>query len=97
MFGRIGFFEILVIAIIGLFVIGPDKLPGVARTMGKMVGSARRYVKDLSDEVKVDIEAVTKDIKESEREMKLVLSDPVREKTAAVQPDDTDNINQQEV
>ena len=34
----IGFSEILVIAIVALIVIGPERLPGVARTLGHLLG-----------------------------------------------------------
>lgn len=39
------------IAVIGLLVIGPDKLPEVARTAGKWVGRARRFVSDVKTDI----------------------------------------------
>jgi len=39
------------IAVIALLVIGPDKLPGVARTAGKWVGRARRFVGDVKTDI----------------------------------------------
>jgi sec-independent protein translocase protein TatB len=47
----IGFSEILVIAVVALIVIGPERLPKVARTLGHMFGRLQRYV----NEVKADI------------------------------------------
>jgi sec-independent protein translocase protein TatB len=47
----IGFSEILVIGIVALIVIGPERLPKVARTLGHMAGRLQRYV----NEVKADI------------------------------------------
>ena len=47
----IGFWEITTIAVIALLVIGPDKLPGVARTAGKWVGRARRFVGDVKTDI----------------------------------------------
>jgi sec-independent protein translocase protein TatB len=47
----IGFSEIVVIAVVALVVIGPEKLPKVARTLGHMFGRLQRYV----NEVKADI------------------------------------------
>jgi sec-independent protein translocase protein TatB len=47
----IGFWELTVIAVIALLVIGPDKLPGVARTAGKWVGRARRFVGDVKTDI----------------------------------------------
>ncbi len=50
----IGFSEIIVIAVVALIVIGPERLPKVARTLGHMFGRLQRYVND----VKADISAV---------------------------------------
>jgi sec-independent protein translocase protein TatB len=47
----IAFSEILVIAVVALVVIGPERLPKVARTLGHMFGRLQRYV----NEVKADI------------------------------------------
>jgi len=48
----IGFWELAIIGVVGLLVIGPDKLPDVARTAGKWVGRTRRFV----SQVKTDID-----------------------------------------
>lgn len=47
----IGFWELAMIAVIALLVIGPDKLPDVARTAGKWVGRARRFVGDVKTDI----------------------------------------------
>jgi len=47
----IGFWELTMIGVIALLVIGPDKLPGVARTAGKWVGRARRFVGDVKSDI----------------------------------------------
>jgi sec-independent protein translocase protein TatB len=47
----VGFSEILVIAVVALVVVGPERLPKVARTLGHMFGRLQRYV----NEVKADI------------------------------------------
>jgi len=51
----IGFWELTTIAVIALLVIGPDKLPGVARTAGKWVGRARRFVGDVKSDIDREI------------------------------------------
>lgn len=48
---NIGFGEMLVIAVIALIVVGPDKLPELARTVGRWVGAARRMFEDVKSEV----------------------------------------------
>ena len=47
----IGFWELVMIAVVALVVVGPDKLPGVARTAGKWVGRARRFVSDVKNDI----------------------------------------------
>ncbi len=48
---EIGFWEILLILILALLVIGPERLPAAARTVGFWFGKARRYVEGVRDEV----------------------------------------------
>jgi len=40
----IGFWEMLIIGVVGLVVIGPERLPAVARTLGSWVGKVRGFV-----------------------------------------------------
>jgi sec-independent protein translocase protein TatB len=47
----IGITKLAIIGGIALVVIGPDKLPGLAKTLGTLLGRARRYVADVKDEV----------------------------------------------
>ena len=47
----IGFSEMLVIAIVALVVIGPERLPKVARTAGHMLGRLQRYVSDVKSDI----------------------------------------------
>lgn len=47
----IGFWELAVIAVVGLIVIGPDKLPEVARTAGKWVGRTRRFINQVKSDI----------------------------------------------
>ena len=47
----IGVTKLAIIGGIALIVIGPEKLPGLARTFGTMLGRARRYVADVKEEV----------------------------------------------
>ncbi|UCE88868.1 MAG: twin-arginine translocase subunit TatB [Pseudomonadota bacterium] len=53
----IGFWEILVIGVIALLVIGPDRLPGVARTVGTWVGRTRRFVGQVKNDIDKEIRA----------------------------------------
>jgi sec-independent protein translocase protein TatB len=51
-----GFDKIALIGAVALIVIGPEKLPRVARTVGHFVGKAQRYVADVKAEVNRSIE-----------------------------------------
>ncbi len=47
----ISFSELLVIAVVALLVIGPEKLPKVARTAGAIIGRMQRYAAQVKEEV----------------------------------------------
>ena len=47
----VGFSELMVIAVVALIVIGPEKLPGVARTAGHLLGRLQRYVNDVKADI----------------------------------------------
>ena len=47
----IGFSELLVIAVVALIVIGPERLPKVARTVGHLLGRLQRYVNDVKADI----------------------------------------------
>jgi sec-independent protein translocase protein TatB len=51
-----GFDKLALIGAVALIVIGPEKLPRVARTVGTLMGKARRYVADVKAEVNRSIE-----------------------------------------
>ncbi len=52
----IGFSELLVIAIVALIVIGPQRLPKVARTLGHLFGRMQRYVNDVKADISREME-----------------------------------------
>ena len=47
----IGFWELLLITVLAMIVIGPEKSPGAARTAGRWVGKARRFVEGVKSDV----------------------------------------------
>lgn len=49
--GNIGFGELVVVMVVALLVIGPDKLPGIARTLGRWTGKARIYLHNVQSEI----------------------------------------------
>jgi sec-independent protein translocase protein TatB len=52
----IGFSELLVIAVVALIVIGPERLPKVARTLGHLFGRMQRYVNDVKADISREME-----------------------------------------
>src|SRR5437762_13392120 len=51
-----GFDKIALIGAVALIVLGPEKLPRVARTVGHLMGKAQRYVADVKAEVNRSVE-----------------------------------------
>jgi sec-independent protein translocase protein TatB len=51
----VGFSELVVIALVALIVIGPERLPRVARTIGALLGRAQRYVNDVKADIQREV------------------------------------------
>jgi len=52
----LAFSELLVIAVVALVVIGPEKLPKTARTLGHLFGRLQRYVRDVKADISREME-----------------------------------------
>ena len=52
----IAFSEMMIIAVIALIVIGPERLPKVARTLGHLFGRMQRYVSDVKADISREME-----------------------------------------
>ena len=52
----IGFSEIVVIGVVALVVIGPERLPKTARTVGLLFGRLQRYVNDVKADISREME-----------------------------------------
>ena len=63
----IGFSEIVVIAVVALVVIGPERLPKTARTLGHLFGRLQRYVSDVKADISREIEL--DELRKLQREM----------------------------
>ena len=53
----VGFWELTVIAVVALLVIGPERLPKVARTAGHWLGRGRRFVASVKADIDKEIQA----------------------------------------
>ena len=76
-----GFDKIALIGAVALIVIGPEKLPKLARTVGHMFGKAQRYVADVKAEVNRSIEL------DELKKMKTQFEDAARDVSQSVQTD----------
>lgn len=66
--GNIGFSEIILILIVGFLIFGPEKLPKIARTIGKMFNKflkVKDELKDTVDDMKNQISSEVMDLKNS--------------------------------
>lgn len=52
----IGFSEMAIIAVVALIVLGPDRLPKVARQAGQWLGKLQRYVSDVKSDINRQME-----------------------------------------
>jgi len=53
----IGFLELMVVAVLGLLVLGPERLPRAARSIGLLLGKVRRTVNNVQDELERQVRA----------------------------------------
>ena len=76
----IGFAELLIIAVVGLVVIGPERLPGAVRTAAKFLGRAKRTYGNLrrdlereigADEIRRELynEAILEELKQTKQQL----------------------------
>ena len=54
---EIGFWELALLAVLGLVVLGPEKLPKVASQLGRYAGQARRMARTLTAQIRDELEA----------------------------------------
>jgi sec-independent protein translocase protein TatB len=69
----IGFSEIVVIAVVALIVLGPERLPKAARTMGHLFGRLQRYVNDVKADINREMEL--EELKKLQQEVKSAAQD----------------------
>ena len=79
----VGFSELIVIAIVALVVIGPERLPKVARTAGLLLGRLQRYVNDvkadINREMQLDeLKALRAEMQDSARDFEQRLHSEIR-------------------
>jgi sec-independent protein translocase protein TatB len=54
---EIGFMELVLVGVVALIVVGPERLPGLARTVGAWVGRARAFVSNVKADIDRELKA----------------------------------------
>ncbi len=88
----ISFFEIMVIAIVALIVIGPERLPQVARTLGHLISRCRQLVysikTDIHNELRMEeLKNMHNTMQETVHSIENAVREEIKEIKSATQPD----------
>jgi sec-independent protein translocase protein TatB len=80
----IAFSELIIVALVALIVIGPEKLPRVARTAGALLGRLQRYVSDVKSDIQremqiEDLKRLQQQVEESARSLEVSVDKELRE------------------
>ena len=91
MFG-IGSTELLVILLVALVVLGPKKLPQIARSLGKALGEFKRVSADVKHKIDLEVENLEREEKNQKAKSELFPEDYAAE-TAAAETGDKDSVD----
>ncbi|TVP50724.1 MAG: twin-arginine translocase subunit TatB [Halomonas sp.] len=72
----IGFLELMIIGIVGLLVLGPERLPRAARTAGMWIGKIKRTVSGMQREISAQLE--TEELRQKINEQQKKLDDSLK-------------------
>lgn len=91
----IGFSELMLIGVVALIVVGPERLPKVARTAGHMLGRLQRYVSDVKSDIQreMQIEELKKlqgEMRDSARELESSMRSQVAEMKSTIEESTAD-------
>lgn len=83
----IGFTEMMLIAVVALVVLGPERLPKVAKQAGEWMGKLRRYVDDVKSDINRQMELdelrkIQNQVKDAAQSLKASVESAVSETTA---------------
>lgn len=92
----IGFFELLLVAVVGLLVVGPERLPDAIRTTARWWSGLKRTLHSAREELEKEVgaddirrelhnERILKEIEESRREMERTFTETNREVNESIQ------------
>jgi sec-independent protein translocase protein TatB len=94
----IGFFELLLLAIVGLLVLGPQRLPQAVRTVGLYIGRIRKAVSGIQQEVneQLQLEEMRQRLSEHEKKVKSGILDAEKELEKDMQEKDSPHSKQED-
>lgn len=91
----IGFLELMVVAILGLLVLGPERLPKAARSLGLLIGKVRRTMSNIQDDL--ERHARTEELREKLKDpYATFMDDDQKQKTATSASADSNNTHSAE-
>ena len=91
----IGFLELMVVAILGLLVLGPERLPKAARSLGLLIGKVRRTMSNIQDDL--ERHARTEELREKLKDpYATFMDDDQKQKSATSASTDSDNTHSAE-
>jgi sec-independent protein translocase protein TatB len=87
----IGFTELVIVAIVGLLVIGPERLPGAIRTGSAWLGRIKRGFNDIKREVEQELhnDGVMQELKKTQQQLQdetSALTEDMRQTTEQLNP-----------
>jgi sec-independent protein translocase protein TatB len=81
-----GFSELVVIGVVMLIVVGPERLPKVARTAGHLLGRLQRYVSDVKSDIQREMQLEElKKLQEQVKEQAHEMESSVREQVSSLE------------
>jgi sec-independent protein translocase protein TatB len=85
----IGFSELVIIGLVALVVLGPERLPKVARTAGHLLGRLQRYVADVKADInrEIQLEELRKlqsEVEQSARSIETTVTEELRSVEASL-------------
>ena len=91
----VGFGEILMLTVLALLIFGPERLPGIARNVGKTIGQIRREATSTFDTLRSEVEydelqSLNRDLQAEREELRRRARGSVRASSARGRTDDTD-------
>jgi sec-independent protein translocase protein TatB len=89
----VSFSELMLIGVIALIVIGPERLPKVARTLGHLLGRAQRYVNEVKSDIQKEMDLkeigdIKNQMEDAARSVKSSMTASVDDIKSAVSVDD---------